>query len=91
MNAFGEHYLQDSYAAGHLINKGFVMAVAMEHVVAGDEDGPGYDAAKIRAPCRRPPPTAPPTSSPVTPTCRATGQADRAAGNVLDDAVHEGP
>jgi hypothetical protein len=29
-NAFGEHYLQDSYAAGHLINKGFVMAVALE-------------------------------------------------------------
>ena len=32
LNAFGEHYLQDSYAAGHLINKGFVMAVAMEHM-----------------------------------------------------------
>ena len=34
MNAFGEHYLQDSFAAGHLINKGFVMAVAMEHMSA---------------------------------------------------------
>lgn len=31
LNSFGEHYLQDSYAAGHLINKGFIMAVAMEH------------------------------------------------------------
>lgn len=32
-NAFGEHYLQDSFAAGHLINKGFVMAVALEQRV----------------------------------------------------------
>ena len=32
LNAFGEHYLQDSFAAGHLINKGFVMAEAMQHL-----------------------------------------------------------
>ena len=31
LNAFGEHYLQDSFASGHLINKGFVMALALEH------------------------------------------------------------
>ena len=41
-NAFGEHYLQDSFAAGHLINKGFVMAVALEYLLTG-----GLDPAQI--------------------------------------------
>ncbi len=43
INAFGEHYLQDSYAAGHLINKGFVMAVAMEHVSAATKKARGIE------------------------------------------------
>jgi hypothetical protein len=30
-NAFGEHYLQDSFASGHLINKSYVMATAIAH------------------------------------------------------------
>jgi hypothetical protein len=38
LNAFGEHYLQDSFASGHLINKGFVMAIALEHRVTGGLD-----------------------------------------------------
>jgi hypothetical protein len=42
INAFGEHYLQDSYAAGHLINKSFVMAVAMEHVSAATKKARGW-------------------------------------------------
>lgn len=48
-NAFGEHYLQDSFAAGHLINKGFVMAVAMEHVTAATKKVRGMSDAKIQA------------------------------------------
>jgi hypothetical protein len=32
LNAFGEHYLQDSFAGGHMINKGFVMAEAMKYL-----------------------------------------------------------
>jgi hypothetical protein len=32
LNAFGEHYLQDSFAGGHMINKGFVMAEAMQYL-----------------------------------------------------------
>ncbi len=49
LNAFGEHYLQDSFAAGHLINKGFVMAVAMEHVSAATKKVRGMDDPKIQA------------------------------------------
>ncbi|MEO6122711.1 MAG: DUF4157 domain-containing protein [Ilumatobacteraceae bacterium] len=48
LNAFGEHYLQDSFAAGHLINKGFVMAVAMEHMGAGTKKIRGVTDAHIR-------------------------------------------
>jgi hypothetical protein len=48
INAFGEHYLQDSYAAGHLINKGFVMAVAMEHVSAATKKARGMKGTHIR-------------------------------------------
>ncbi len=47
INAFGEHYLQDSYAAGHLINKGFVMAVAMEHVSAATKKARGMKGYQI--------------------------------------------
>ena len=49
INAFGEHYLQDSYAAGHLINKGFVMAVAMEHVSAATKKARGMKGHHIRS------------------------------------------
>lgn len=49
LNAFGEHYLQDSYASGHLINKGFVMAVAMEHVTQDSRTKMGLTPRKIRA------------------------------------------
>lgn len=47
MNAFGEHYLQDSFAGGHLINKGFVMAVAMEHSSAVTKKVRGMTDAQI--------------------------------------------
>lgn len=46
-NAFGEHYLQDSFAGGHLINKGFVMAVAMEHATLATKKWRGMDKAFI--------------------------------------------
>lgn len=49
INAFGEHYLQDSFAAGHLINKGFVMAVAMEHMSAGTKLIRGVTDAHVQA------------------------------------------
>jgi hypothetical protein len=29
LSSFGEHYLQDSFAAGHLINKGYIMAYCL--------------------------------------------------------------
>ena len=29
LSSFGEHYLQDSFASGHLINKGFIMAYCL--------------------------------------------------------------
>jgi hypothetical protein len=48
MNAFGEHYLQDSFAGGHLINKGFVMAVAMEHASAVTKKWRGMNDARIQ-------------------------------------------
>ena len=47
MNAFGEHYLQDSFAGGHLINKGFVMAVAMEHASYATKKWRGMNDARI--------------------------------------------
>jgi hypothetical protein len=48
LNAFGEHYLQDSFASGHLINKGFVMAVAMEHMSASTKQIRGVTDNHIR-------------------------------------------
>jgi len=56
LNSFGEHYLQDSYAAGHLINKGFIMAVAMEHSSAATKKIRGLTGAKNPARPRHPRP-----------------------------------
>jgi hypothetical protein len=45
LNAFGEHYLQDSFAGGHLINKGYVMAQAMKHMTKATKTSRGLTKA----------------------------------------------
>lgn len=47
-NAFGEHYLQDSFAGGHLINKQFVMAVMQEEAYMPTKAWRGMSGASLR-------------------------------------------
>ncbi len=49
LNAVGEHYLQDSYPRGHLINKGFVMALALDYTSKMTNEARGMGDEQIKA------------------------------------------
>lgn len=47
-NAFGEHYLQDSFASGHLIDKTFIMQKFVQWLASKGDDLGGAPDAKAR-------------------------------------------